>query len=170
MRIREIELVGFKSFREPTRLSFAPGVNAIVGPNGCGKSNVADAIRWVLGEQSAKHLRARGMEDVIFGGNLKSPALNFAEVSLTFERGEGSPLEAPIEEEGLAAQVRRLSEFTVTRRIFRSGESHYFVNQSPARLRDITELFLGSGVGPKAYAMIEQGRVEQIVNAKRRTV
>jgi len=166
VRIREIELVGFKSFREPTRLLLAPGINAVVGPNGCGKSNVADAIRWALGEQSVKHLRARDMEDVIFCGNANSAALNFAEVSLTFEQSGDSALELAGEAEGLAAHVARLHEFTITRRIFRSGDSQYFINQSPARLRDITELFLGSGVGPKAYAMIEQGRVGQIVNAK----
>ncbi len=166
MRIRQIELVGFKSFREPTRIVLSSGLNAIVGPNGCGKSNVSDAIRWALGEQSVKHLRARDMEDVIFSGNASSPPLNFAEVSLTFEQGEGGALDLAGEAEGLAAHVARQHEFTVTRRIFRSGDSQYFLNQTQARLRDITELFLGSGVGPKAYAMIEQGRVGQIVKAK----
>lgn len=165
MRIREIDLVGFKSFRDPTKLKFGPGMNAIVGPNGCGKSNVSDAVRWALGEQSVKNLRARDMSDIIFGGNQASAPLNFAEVTLTFER-TGDADDATGEEEGLAAQVARLPEFSVTRRLYRSGESQYLVNQAPARLRDITEIFLGSGLGPKAYAMIEQGRVMQMVNAK----
>ena len=166
MRIRQIELFGFKSFRDHTRLSLTTGLNAVVGPNGCGKSNVADAIRWALGEQSVKHLRAKEMEDVIFCGNAKSPPLNLAEVVLTFEQTDPGSLPIASEEDGLAAHVARLAEFTVKRQIFRSGESHYFINDAPARLRDVTELFLGSGVGPKAYAMIEQGRVSQIVNAK----
>ncbi len=166
MRIREIELVGFKSFREPTRLVFSAGLNAIVGPNGCGKSNVSDAVRWVLGEQSARHLRIDSMEDVIFCGNHRSAPLNFAEVTLTFEQADGAALGLAEGDDGLAARVARLPEFTITRRLFRSGESHYLVNGAPARLRDITEIFLGSGVGPKAYAMIEQGRVGQIVAAK----
>ncbi|MDG1401317.1 MAG: AAA family ATPase, partial [Candidatus Binatia bacterium] len=165
MRIREIDLVGFKSFREPTKLRFGPGMNAIVGPNGCGKSNVSDAIRWALGEQSVKNLRARDMEDIIFCGNDGSAPLNFAEVTLTFEQSQDSASDL-LPEEGVAAQVARLPEFSVTRRLFRSGESQYLLNQSPARLRDITELFLGSGLGPKAYAMIEQGRVMQLVGAK----
>ena len=165
MRIREIDLVGFKSFREPTKLRFGPGMNAIVGPNGCGKSNVSDAIRWALGEQSVKNLRARDMEDIIFCGNDGSAPLNFAEVTLTFEQGQDGSSDL-LPEEGVAAQVARLPEFSVTRRLFRSGESQYLLNQSPARLRDITELFLGSGLGPKAYAMIEQGRVMQLVGAK----
>jgi chromosome segregation protein len=166
VRIRQIDLVGFKSFREPTRLTLLPGINAIVGPNGCGKSNVADAIRWALGEQSVKHLRAREMEDVIFSGTEASAQLNLAEVTLTFEQASGESLNLEGENEGIARQIARLAEFTVTRRIFRSGESQYLINQTPARLRDVTELFLGSGVGPKAYAMIEQGRVSQIVQAK----
>jgi len=165
LRIREIDLVGFKSFREPTKLRFGPGMNAIVGPNGCGKSNVSDAIRWALGEQSVKNLRARDMEDIIFCGNDGSAPLNFAEVTLTFEQGQDGSSDL-LPEEGVAAQVARLPEFSVTRRLFRSGESQYLLNQSPARLRDITELFLGSGLGPKAYAMIEQGRVMQLVGAK----
>ena len=166
MRIREIEIVGFKSFRDPTRIVLAPGMNAIVGPNGCGKSNVSDAIRWTLGEQSLRHLRARDMEDVIFGGNASGPPLNFAEVTLTFEQADEASLPMAGEDESLASMVARQSEFTVTRRLFRSGESHYLINQQAVRLRDVTELFLGSGVGPKAYAMIEQGRVSALVGAK----
>jgi chromosome segregation protein len=166
VRIRQIELVGFKSFRDPTKVTLLPGLNAIVGPNGCGKSNISDAIRWVMGEQSAKHLRAQDMEHLIFGGNEKSEPLNFAEVTLTFEQADEASLGTEGLDGGLAAQVARLAEFTVARRIFRSGESQYLINNQPARLRDITELFMGSGVGPKAYAMIEQGRVGQIVQAK----
>ena len=154
MRIREIEIVGFKSFRDPTRIVLASGLNAIVGPNGCGKSNVADAIRWTLGEQSLRHLRARDMEDVIYGGNATSPPLNFAEVTICFEQADEASLPMAGEDETLASYVARQSEFTITRRLFRSGESHYLINQQPVRLRDVTELFLGSGVGPKAYAMI----------------
>ena len=165
MRIRQIELAGFKSFRDPTRIGLASGLNAVVGPNGCGKSNVTDAIRWVLGEQSVRNLRAESMADVIFEGNARSAPLNLAEVTLTFEQ-EGDVPEFAGEAEGLAAIVARQSEFSITRRVHRSGESEYLINQSPARLRDITELFMGSGVGPKAYAMIEQGRVSQIVQAK----
>lgn len=166
MRIRQIELVGFKSFRDPTKVTMLPGMNAVVGPNGCGKSNISDAIRWVMGEQSVKHLRAKDMEDVIFGGNATSPPLNMAEVTLTFDQADARSLGTEGLEDGLAAQIAKLAEFSVTRRIHRSGESNYLINGQPARLRDITELFMGSGVGPKAYAMIEQGRVGQIVQAK----
>jgi len=166
VRIRQIDLVGFKSFREPTKVTLLPGLNAVVGPNGCGKSNISDAIRWVMGEQSVKHLRAKEMEDVIFGGNAVSAPLNLAEVTLTFEQADEASLGVEGLEGGLASQIAKLAEFTVTRKIFRSGESQYLINSQPARLRDITELFMGSGVGPKAYAMIEQGRVGQIVQAK----
>lgn len=166
MRIRQIELVGFKSFRDPTKVTLLPGMNAVVGPNGCGKSNISDAIRWVMGEQSVKHLRAKDMEDVIFGGNATSAPLNMAEVTLTFEQADAASLGTEGLEDGLASQIAKLAEFSVTRKIFRSGESQYLINGQAARLRDITELFMGSGVGPKAYAMIEQGRVGQIVQAK----
>ncbi|MDG2303939.1 MAG: chromosome segregation protein SMC [Candidatus Binatia bacterium] len=166
MRIRQIDLVGFKSFREPTKVTLLPGLNAVVGPNGCGKSNISDAIRWVMGEQSVKNLRAKDMEDVIFGGNATSDPLNMAEVTLTFDQADEASLGTEGLEDGLAAQIAKLAEFSVTRKIFRSGESQYLINGSVARLRDITELFMGSGVGPKAYAMIEQGRVGQIVQAK----
>jgi chromosome segregation protein len=173
MRIKQIELNGFKSFMERTVLELPPGVTAIVGPNGCGKSNIVDAIRWVLGEQSPKHLRGSAMEDVVFSGNAENGPLGMAEVSLLLERSEQDLLKAETEGgedggsgDGLPPELAKASEILVTRRYFRSGESEYFINQAPCRLKDITELFLGTGVGTKAYAIIEQGRVEQLVNAK----
>src|SRR5215813_10845143 len=165
MRIKQIELNGFKSFMARTVLELPPGVTAIVGPNGCGKSNVVDAIRWVLGEQSPKHLRGSLMEDVIFNGNAEQGPLGMAEVSLLMERDERD-LTAATDDvgesgEGLPPELANASEVLVTRRYFRSGESEYFINRAPCRLKDITELFLGTGVGTKAYAIIEQ-----LVNAK----
>ena len=175
MRIRRLELVGFKSFVARTRFDFPDGITAIVGPNGCGKSNIVDAIRWVLGEQSPTHLRGKAMEDVIFNGNERTGPLGMAEVSLGLERTGGGPLwdagdEEPTQDSDLQRQLAGVSEITVTRRYFRSGESEFFINRVPCRLRDITEFFLGSGVGTKAYATIEQGRVEQLVNAKPETL
>src|SRR6185436_1560665 len=174
MRIKQIELTGFKSFMDQTTLELPSGVTGIVGPNGCGKSNIVDAIRWVLGEQSPKHLRGSSMEDVIFSGNAQKGPLGMAEVSLLLERTDEDHLrnaesdDAALEAElgGLPAELARASEILVTRRYFRSGDSEYFINRAPCRLRDITELFLGTGVGNKAYAIIEQGRVEQLVSAK----
>jgi chromosome segregation protein len=175
MRIRRLELVGFKSFVSRTRFEFPDGITAVVGPNGCGKSNIVDAIRWVLGEQSPSHLRGKAMEDVIFNGNERTGPLGMAEVSLALERTGTGPLwDAELEEVGkeseLHQQLAGVSEITVTRRYFRSGESEFFINKVPCRLRDIHELFLGSGIGTKAYATIEQGRVEQLVNAKPETL
>jgi chromosome segregation protein len=168
MRIKQLELVGFKSFPQRTILNFPPGVAGVVGPNGCGKSNLVDAIRWVLGEQSPKHLRGDAMEAVVFNGNEKLAPLGMAEVSLTFDNDAPWPQPADIDLEvsTLPAHIRDLAEITVTRRYFRSGESEYFINRTACRLKDITELFLGTGVGSKAYAIIEQGRVEQLINAK----
>src|SRR5512140_1111415 len=168
MRLKQLEIVGFKSFAQRTVLDFPPGVTAIVGPNGCGKSNVVDAIRWVLGEQSPKHLRGDSMEDVVFKGNERVPPTGMAQVSLTFENDpQQRPLsELDIDISTVPAHFRELAEITLTRRYFRSGESEYFINKTPCRLKDITELFLGTGVGSKAYAIIEQGRVEQLINAK----
>ncbi len=173
MRIKQIELTGFKSFKDRTVLELPPGVTAIVGPNGCGKSNVVDAIRWVLGEQSPKHLRGGTMEDVIFAGNADHGPLGLAEVSLLLERSEedvaraaDTPDEFPVGPDSLPPELARASEVLVTRRYFRSGDSEYFINKVACRLKDITELFLGTGVGTRAYAIIEQGRVELIVNAK----
>ncbi len=171
MRIKQLELVGFKSFAERTSLHFPARITGIVGPNGCGKSNVVDAIRWVLGEQSPKHLRGTAMEDVIFNGNERHAPLGMAEVSIVFEntgevRATAEPLDPELDVSTVPAHFRDLSEIMVTRRYFRSGESEYFINKTACRLKDITELFLGTGVGSKAYAIIEQGRVEQLVNAK----
>ena len=172
MRIKQIELTGFKSFMDRTVLELPPGITGIVGPNGCGKSNVVDAIRWVLGEQSPKHLRGGSMEDVIFNGNADSGPLGMAEVSLLLERDEADFMRAAEEagddeaHSGLPPELQRASEILVTRRYFRSGDSEYFINRAACRLKDITELFLGTGVGSKAYAIVEQGRVDQLVNAK----
>ena len=172
MRIKQIELNGFKSFMERTVLELPPGITGIVGPNGCGKSNVVDAIRWVLGEQSPKHLRGGSMEDVIFNGNAENGPLGMAEVSLLLERDDTDFARAAEEASddeahgGLPAELARASEILVTRRYFRSGDSEYFINRAACRLKDITELFLGTGVGSKAYAIVEQGRVDQLVNAK----
>ncbi|HEY6001468.1 MAG TPA: chromosome segregation protein SMC [Anaeromyxobacter sp.] len=157
MRIRRLDLVGFKSFMDKTVVAFDEGVTGVVGPNGCGKSNVADAIRWVLGEQSARQLRGRSMEDVIFNGSESKPPLSMAEVMLTFENDR--PSELP-------AQYQGFSEITVGRRLFRTGESEYLVNGVQARLLDVNDLFFGSGVGRTAYSIIEQGRIGQIVSAR----
>src|SRR5437867_3032655 len=173
MRIKQIELNGFKSFMERTVLELPAGVTAIVGPNGCGKSNIVDAIRWVLGEQSPRHLRGEAMEDVIFTGNTENGPLGMAEVGLLLERDEADFArggEAGADDEaaadGLPPELATASEILVSRRYFRSGESEYAINRAPCRLKDITELFLGTGVGTKAYASIEQGRVDQLINAK----
>ncbi len=157
MRIRRLEMVGFKSFMDRTVVVFDDGVTGVVGPNGCGKSNVADAIRWVLGEQSALRLRGRSMEDVIFNGSESKAPLSLAEVTITFENDR--PSELPPAFQGLA-------EITVGRRLHRTGESDYLVNRAPARLLDVNDIFFGSGVGRTAYSIIEQGRIGQIVSAR----
>ncbi len=157
MRIRRLDVVGFKSFMDKTVVAFDDGVTGVVGPNGCGKSNVADAIRWVLGEQSARQLRGRSMEDVIFNGSESKPPLSMAEVILTFENDR--PSELP-------PQFQGYSEITVGRRLFRTGESEYVVNGVQARLLDVNDIFFGSGVGRTAYSIIEQGRIGQIVSAR----
>src|SRR5687767_1015030 len=129
----------------------------IVGPNGCGKSNIVDAIRWSMGEQSAKHLRGRSMEDVIFNGSESRQPADYAEVTLTFENDD--PVDVPIE-------YKDYAEIGVTRRLHRSGDSEYLINKTPVRLKDITDLFLGTGVGTKAYSIVEQGKIGLIVSAK----
>ncbi|HTB78790.1 MAG TPA: chromosome segregation protein SMC, partial [Polyangiaceae bacterium] len=157
MKIKKLELVGFKSFVDRTVLHFDHDVLGIVGPNGCGKSNIVDAIRWCMGEQSARHLRGRSMEDVIFSGSETRGAQDFAEVTLTFEND--TPEEMPLE-------YKEYAEIAVTRRLYRTGESDYLVNKTAVRLRDVTDLFLGTGAGTKAYSIVEQGKVGLIVSAK----
>src|SRR5688572_13545272 len=160
MHIRKLEISGFKSFVDRTVINFDHDVLAIVGPNGCGKSNIVDAIRWCMGEQSAKHLRGRSMEDVIFNGSDSRPAAGLAEVTLTFDNTD------PHYAESLPLEYRDYPEIAVTRRLFRDGTSEYLINKVQVRLRDITELFLGTGVGTKAYSIVEQGRIGQIVSAR----
>ncbi|PSL42186.1 condensin subunit Smc [Planomicrobium soli] len=153
MFLKRLEVMGFKSFADRIGIDFVPGVTAVVGPNGSGKSNVTDAIRWVLGEQSAKSLRGAKMEDVIFGGSDSRKPLNFAEVTLILDNTDGRiPLD--------------YSEISVTRRVFRSGESAYLLNKQNCRLKDITDLFMDSGLGKEAFSIISQGRVDEILNSK----
>jgi chromosome segregation protein len=153
MYLKSIEMIGFKSFAGKTKLEFEPGMTSIVGPNGCGKSNIADAVRWVLGEQSAKALRGSKMQDVIFGGtDLKKP-MGLAEVSLTLAECE----------ESLGTEY---NEVTVTRRVLRSGEGQYFVNRTPCRLKDIQRLFMDTGIGTTSYSMMEQGKIDQILSSR----
>ena len=155
MKLKSLEVIGFKSFVDRLHLSFPEGITTIVGPNGCGKSNIVDAVLWAIGERSAKHLRGRLMEDVIFRGADGRKPLGMAEVNLTFSNEDGS---AP-------KGYEQYSEITITRRLFRSGESEYLINKVPCRLRDITDLFLDTGIGVNGYSIVEQGRVEHLINA-----
>jgi chromosome segregation protein len=155
MHLKKLEMLGFKSFFEKTVISFQGGVTAVVGPNGCGKSNISDAIRWVLGEQSAKHLRGNSMEDVIFSGSESRKPLGLAEVSITLTDVSGLP-----------SEFGQYSEIEITRRLYRSGESEYLINRIPCRLKDIRDLMMDAGVGAKLHAIIEQDRVKKIVESK----
>ncbi len=153
MDLKEIQLVGFKSFADKTTIRFDDGVTCIVGPNGCGKSNVADAVRWVLGEQSAKSLRGSNMQDVIFGGTVSRNPHSFCEVTLVFDNSRRI---FDVETE----------DVSMTRRLYRSGESKYLINGQNSRLRDLVTLFHGIGLGKEGYSIIGQGKVEQIMNAR----
>ena len=159
MYLKNLTVFGFKSFADKTALNFQPGVTAIVGPNGCGKSNVSDAIRWVLGEQSAKALRGGEMADVIFNGTDSRKPMGMGEVSLTL---------GGVGEESLKAAGVEVSydEVTLTRRIFRDGGSEYFLNRTPCRLKDIQQLFMGTGVGRTSYSILAQGHITQILSSK----
>jgi chromosome segregation protein len=152
VELKRLEVFGFKSFADRTTFEFDSGITCIVGPNGCGKSNVVDAVKWVLGEQSAKSLRGREMADVIFAGSESRRSLGFAEATLTFDNSRGVlPVDVP--------------EVEVSRRLYRSGESEYLLNRKPCRLRDIRELFMDTGVGVDAYSLIEQGKVDVLLQS-----
>ncbi|MDD3088848.1 MAG: AAA family ATPase, partial [Candidatus Omnitrophica bacterium] len=153
MHFKKLEIVGFKSFLNKTKLKFEPGVTAIVGPNGCGKSNVVDAIKWVLGEQSPKSMRGTAMQDVIFNGTEKHDPVNMAEVSLTLANEDRS---LPVD----------YDEVTITRRLFRSGESEYLLNKTTVRLQDIRNVLLGTGIGTSLYSIVEQGRMDMIISSR----
>ena len=153
MYLKRLELQGFKSFADKTILELMPGITAVIGPNGSGKSNISDAIRWVLGEQSMKSLRGQKSEDIIFAGTQNRKSLGFAEVSLVFDNLDGR---LPIE----------YTEVTVTRRLFRSGESEYLINKTDCRLKDIVELFMDTGIGKDGYSIIGQGRIDEILSNK----
>ncbi len=156
MRIKSLQIHGFKSFVDKTAFSFERGITGIVGPNGCGKSNVVDAMRWAMGEQSPRHLRGKGMEDVIFAGSDARAAVGLAEVVLTFDNADGV---APPE-------FAAYGEIQVSRRLYRTGESEYLINKTPVRLRDVLDFFRDTGIGTKGYTIVEQGRIAEIVSAK----
>jgi chromosome segregation protein len=166
MYLKSLQLIGFKSFAEKTTLEFLPGVTAIVGPNGCGKSNIADSIRWVLGEQSAKALRGTEMADVIFNGTDGRKPIGLAEVSMTFAEVDPKTLSLP----GVNLDF---SEITIRRRVHRDGNGEYFINKTPCRLRDIQGLFMDTGIGRSSYSLMAQGQIDQILSAHpedRRTI
>ncbi len=153
MRLKSLKVFGFKTFAEATTVEFIPGATAVVGPNGSGKSNLVDAIRWVLGEQSTRSLRSQRLEDVIFAGNATRKPLGMAEVTLTFDNEDRSlPLD--------------FGEVSITRRAYRAGESEFFINREPVRLRNVVELLMGTGLGPGSYAIVSQGQIDAILSSK----
>ena len=154
MRLKSLEMHGFKSFPDRTKINFTSGVTVIVGPNGSGKSNISDAIRWVLGELSSKNVRGNKMEDVIFGGTERRPAMGYAEVSLTIDNSGESRIDIDYD------------EITITRRLYRSGDSEYLINNKPSRLRDIHDMFFNTGIGKTGYSIIGQGKISEIVSQK----
>ncbi|QIR14231.1 chromosome segregation protein SMC [Shewanella aestuarii] len=156
MRLKQIKLAGFKSFVDPTKIPFDHPLTAIIGPNGCGKSNVIDAVRWVLGESSAKHLRGDSMTDVIFNGSSARRPISVAGVELVFENIQGR----------LTGQYASYQEISVKRQVNRDSESSYFLNGQKCRRKDITDLFMGTGLGPRSYAIIEQGTISRLIESK----
>ena len=150
--LKSLELFGFKSFADRTRFEFDPGITGVVGPNGSGKSNVVDAIKWILGDQSPKSLRGKEMTDVVFNGSRGRKPSGLAEATLTFDNSSGFlPIPQP--------------EVHIGRRLMRSGESEYLINGGAARLKDVRDLLVGTGAGSSAYCIIEQGRVDQVLQA-----
>jgi chromosome segregation protein len=158
VRLSSIKLAGFKSFVDPTGLSVPGQLVGIVGPNGCGKSNIIDAVRWVLGESSAKHLRGETMQDVIFNGSAQRKPVARASVELVFDNTEGRAANN--------TQWGQYGEIAVKRVLTRQGDSSYYINNQQVRRRDIQDIFLGTGLGPRAYAIIEQGMISRVIEAK----
>jgi len=156
MRLKSIKLAGFKSFVDPTMVSFPNNLSAVVGPNGCGKSNVIDAVRWVMGESSAKHLRGESMTDVIFNGSNSRKPTTQASVELVFDNSDGT----------LLGEYANYSEIAIKRQVTRDGQSNYYLNGTKCRRKDITDIFLGTGLGPRSYAIIEQGMISRLIEAK----
>jgi len=156
MRLSTIKLAGFKSFVEPTKIPFPDQMTCVVGPNGCGKSNVIDAVRWVLGESSAKNLRGDAMADVIFNGSTNRKAISQASVELTFDNDKGD----------FPNTFADRNQIAIKRLVTRDGQSLYFLNGSKCRKRDITDIFLGTGLGPRSYAIIEQGMISRLIESK----
>src|SRR4051812_32130171 len=156
MRLTKIKLAGFKSFVDPTHVTFPSNLSGIVGPNGCGKSNVIDAVRWVMGELSAKHLRGDSMADVIFNGSASRKPVGTAFVELVFDNSDGK----------IAGPYAEYAEVSLKRQVSRDGSSNYFLNGARCRRKDITQLFLGTGLGSRSYAIIEQGMISRVIEAK----
>ncbi|MGB1009305.1 MAG: AAA family ATPase, partial [Thiolinea sp.] len=156
MRLSKIRIAGFKSFVDPVTLDLRTNLVGILGPNGCGKSNTIDAVRWVMGESSAKHLRGQSMDDVIFNGSSARKPVGQASVELVFDNSDGQ----------LGGEYARYAEISVKRLVSRDGTSKYFLNGSRCRRRDITDIFLGTGLGPRSYAIIEQGMISRLIEAK----
>src|SRR6202790_336380 len=156
MRLTKIKLAGFKSFVDPTQISFPSNLTGVVGPNGCGKSNVIDAVRWVMGELSAKHLRGDNMADVVFNGSSARKPVGTASVELVFDNSDGK----------LGGVYANYNEVSLKRQVSRDGSSGYFINSSRCRRKDITNLFLGTGLGSRSYAIIEQGMISRVIEAR----
>ena len=156
MRLHAIKLAGFKSFVDPTTVPFPSNLCAVVGPNGCGKSNIIDAVRWVMGESSAKTLRGESMADVIFNGSTARKPVGQASIELQFDNAKGR----------MTGQYASYSEISIKRQVTRDGQSNYFLNGVKCRRKDITDIFLGTGLGPRSYSIIEQGMISQLIEAK----
>ena len=156
MRLQAIKLAGFKSFVDPTTVAFPSNLCAVVGPNGCGKSNIIDAVRWVMGETSAKNLRGDSMADVIFNGSTTRKPVGQAGIELLFDNSEGR----------LKGEYTGYSEISIKRQVSRDGTSTYFLNNQKCRRKDITDIFLGTGLGPRSYSIIEQGMISQLIAAR----
>ena len=156
MRLKTIKLAGFKSFVDPTPASFPENLTAVVGPNGCGKSNIIDAVRWVMGESSAKHLRGESMADVIFNGSNARKPVAQASIELVFDNSDGT----------VTGEYGKFNEISVKRQVTRDGQSNYYLNGTKCRRKDISDIFLGTGLGPRSYAIIEQGMISRLIEAK----